>query len=201
MAVAPSASDGQATKAVEDDADGVALALTVMSAVKWWGLVELPLFFAYIRLRRSSLAQLKRLSFIHAARWSLVRRLPANGRLPEFRFRYPRLYFESNFNGGWEEYIDAFSYVLTSGMWGFWGSSYGFPKAVPPGPFKEYIRENAHPTSHYYSAYPEATATMVLGSLQLEPKVRELHERAAGMSPEEFARAWQALLTESQQWL
>jgi hypothetical protein len=201
MAAARTAIDPEAGNAVERDADGVALALTVMSAVKWWGRIELPAFFLYIRLRKSALGTLKQLSFIHAARWSLVSRLPANGSRPEVKLRSPRLYFESNYNGGWEEYIDAFSYVLTTGMWAFWGSSYGFPKAVPPGPFKAYIRDNAHTTSHYYSAYPEATATMVLGSLELAPKVRALRDRAAGMSPDEFARAWESLLTETQQWL
>src|SRR5919112_3752608 len=98
---------------MERNVDGRAVALTVFSSVKWWGRVELPLFFLFIRRGRNSLGTLKQLSFIHAARWSLVWRIPYNGPpQPRTRFRYPRLFFESNFNGGWEEYIDAFSYVL-----------------------------------------------------------------------------------------
>jgi hypothetical protein len=163
--------------------------------------LELPLFFLFIRLRTNSLKTLRQLSFIHAARWSLVRRLPANGDQPEIRLRFPHLYFESNFNGGWEEYIDAFSYVLTAGMWGFWGSSYGFPQALPSGPFKQYIRDNEFVANHYYSAYPEATTTTVLSALEIAPKLGALWNRAASMSPEEFHAAWQALLTDGQSWL
>ena len=178
--------------------DGAAVSLTVFSAVKPWGLLELPLFFLFIRVRPNALGKLRKLSFIHAARWSILRSLPGNGSAPARRLRYPRLYFESNFNGGWEEYIDAFSYVLTLGMWALWGSSHGFPWAVPAGPFKSYIRAHAYNASGYYSAYPEATATTILAALELEPKVRALRASAADLSPEEFARRWSTLVREAQ---
>jgi hypothetical protein len=184
---------------VDRNLDGHAIALTVFSTVRRWGLLELPLFFLYLRSRRAALETLKQLSFIHSARWSLVTRIPYNGPpQPKRRLRFPHLYFESNFNGGWEEYIDAFSYVLKTGMFAFWGSSYGFPGALPAGPFKAYIRRNAISASHFYSAYPEGTATMILGALQLEPHVDDLREHAAQMSPEEFAAAWRKLITDQQ---
>ncbi len=192
--IAASAASGTSVPNV----DGEAIALTVFSTVKQWGLLELPVFFLALRLLPKSLGTLKKLSFIHVARWSLVRRLPANGPQPARKLRFPHLYFESNFNGGWEEYIDAFSYVLTLGMWAFWGSSYGFPKALPPGPFKDYIRSNEYIASHYYSAYPEATATTVLEALELSPKVTALRTQAPSMSPESFSAAWQELLSEMQ---
>ena len=178
--------------------DGQAISSTVFSCVKSWGTVWLPLFFMFIRGRRGSLKTLKQLSFIHSARWSLVRRLAENGDQPERRLRFAHLYFESNFNGGWQEYIDAFSYVLTLGMWGFWGSSYGFPHALPAGPFKDYISRNEYEADHYYSAYPVATTTMVLAALELEPKVVALRRQASQMSPESFNMAWRSLLSESQ---
>ena len=182
---------------------GQAVALTVFSTTRWWGPAVLRLFFWFVRdVRlpgRESLGTLKALSFIHFARWTIVRRIPYNG-LPQRRerLRFPHLYFESNFNGGWEEYIDAFSYVLSLGMKVLWGSSYGFPGPVPAGPFKQYIRDNELVASHYYSAYPEATATMVLAALALEPRVDELVARAPGLSPKAFAAAWRELLTEGQ---
>jgi hypothetical protein len=178
---------------------GEAVALTVFSTVKRWGLAELPLFFLLLRTAGKSLGTLKRLSFIHSARWALLREIPYNGApQPRVTLRHPHLFFESNFNGGWEEYIDAFSYVLTTGMFGFWGSSYGFGWALPAGPFKKYIRRNEYVANHYYSAYPEATATMVLQALELEPKVAALRARAADLSPAEFAAEWRRLLTEVQ---
>lgn len=188
-----------ATPREDPDVHGRAVALTVSSTVRWWGRVELPLFFTYVRLRPGVLASLRKLSFIQSARWSLITRLPDNGQPPSQRkLHYPHLYFESNFNGGWEEYIDAFSYVLRLGMWAVWGSSYGFRSALPSGPFKAYIRENAMPASHYYSAYPDATAATVLAALEVTPRLAELRLHAPAMSPDEFAVAWEQFLTEVQ---
>ncbi len=182
--------------------DGNAVALTVTSTVKLWGRAELPLFFTYITRRKDSLGTLRELSFIQSARWSLIERIPFNGSpQPSGKLHYAHLYFESNFNGGWEEYIDAFSYLLRLGMFGFWGSSIGFPGAVPAGPFKDYIRTNAVDASHYYSAYPEATATLILSAGEVEKRVDELRDRAPSMTADEFAPAWRALLTEMQAWL
>lgn len=194
---------GPAATGTEDrNVDGNAVALTVFSTVRAWGRIELPVFFEVLRRSRGSLQTLRELSFIQSARWSLLEQVPRNGPpQPERRLHYAHLYFESNFNGGWEEYIDAFSYLLRWGMFGFWGSSIGFPGAVPAGPFKDYIRRNAMQASHYYSAYPQATATTITGAGQLDARVTRLREQAPSMSPEEFAVAWRALLTETQAWL
>jgi hypothetical protein len=191
---------GSAAAGTSDrNVNGNAVALTVFSAVKWWGRIELPVFMRYLRLGRNSLGDLKRLSFIHAARWSLFSEIPYNGPpQPQRRLNSAHLYFESNFNGGWEEYIDAFSYVLKTGMWAFWGSSFGFPQALPSGPFKDYIRDNAIDASHYYAAYPDGTATMVLAALEVEPRLEQLKWQATWMTPTEFAAAWRAFLIETQ---
>src|SRR3954471_7874678 len=100
---------GRRTAGNEDrNVDGQATALTVFSTVRWWGRVELPLFFLLVRLRKRLLRKLRRLSFIYTARWTIVSRVAYNGPpQPRARLHYPQLYFESNFNGGWEEYIDA----------------------------------------------------------------------------------------------
>jgi hypothetical protein len=191
-----------ATGTAERNVDGQAISLTVFSTVRWWGRIWLPALFAFIRYRSGSLRILRGLSFIHFARWTLVTRLPYNGPpQPERRLRYPHLFFESNFNGGWEEYIDAFSFVLTRGMGFFWRSSYGFPGALPTGPFKDYIRSNELQASHYFSAYPQATVTTIDAARQLEPKVQALGERTTGCSPEEFEAQWQTFLTDVQGYL
>jgi hypothetical protein len=197
--IAPGTSAGPvtATGTQSRNVDGQAIAITVFSTVKWWGRLWLPLVFLYARFFPRSRGTLARLSFIHFARWTLVKRIPDNGQT-KVRLRYPHLFFESNFNGGWEEYIDAFSYILTRGMTLFWGSSYGFPKPLPTGPFKQYIRRNEIVASHYYSAYPEATTTMVLAALELEEKLAPLRERAAGMDDAAFAAVWRQSLTDVQ---
>jgi hypothetical protein len=182
--------------------DGQAIAITVFSTVKLLGRVWLPLLFLVARLLPGQLATLRRLSFIHFARWTLVREIPFNGApQPEVRLKYPHLFFESNFNGGWEEYIDAFAYVLTRGMTFFWGTSYGFPKPVPTGPFKEYIDQNQIAAAHFYSAYPEATNSMVLAALELETELAPLRGRAGTLEPEAFTAEWRRFLTKAQRCL
>ena len=63
-----------------------------------------------------------------------------------------------------------------------WGSSWGFPGPVPVGPFKDYIRRNEYEANHYYSAYPEATTTMIASSLLLEERFNEFDARASSLS-------------------
>jgi hypothetical protein len=179
--------------------DGQAIAITVFSTIKWWGRLFLPVLFFVTRRFPRLTGTLRRLSFIHFARWSVVQRIPYNG--PPQRdagLRYPHMYFESNFNGGWEEYIDAFSHILTRGMTAFWGSSYGFPKPLPTAPFKRYIQSNETEADHFYCAYPEATSTMIQRSLELDGRLAELRRDAARMEPGAFAAAYRAFLTDAQ---
>lgn len=162
----------------------------------------MPLLFWYATHFPRSTGTLGRLSFIHFARWTLVKRLPSGGpHAGREQLNYRHLYFESNFNGGWEEYIDAFSHILTRGMTVFWGSAYGFPKPLPTTPFKKYIKDNEIVASHFYSAYPEATTTMIRDSLALAQKVDAFRASTAGATDEQFAAAWEELLTDVQGYL
>jgi hypothetical protein len=194
-----SAAKATATGTASRNIDGVAIAITVFSTIKWWGRAFLPVLFAVTKRRPALTKTLVDLSFIHFARWSIVSQIPYNGApQPKQKLHYPHMYFESNFNGGWEEYIDAFSHILTSGMAAFWGSSYGFPKALPVGPFKVYIQENETEACHYYSAYPDATITMVKASLDLDAKLAPLKRNAKRMDPDTFAAAYKKMLTDAQ---
>lgn len=146
--------------------EGATTAITTFSIVRWWGRVWLPVLFAATRRIPVLTAKLRDLSFIHFARWSLIRELPMNGTRGG-KLRYPHLFFESNFNGSWDEYIDAFSSRLGRGMSAFWGSSYGFPGPLPTRPFKAYIRSNETEADHYWTAYPGATTTTIERALRL----------------------------------
>ena len=64
----------------------------------------------------------------------------------------------------------------------FWGTSYGFPQPLPTGPFKEYIKENELEASHFYSAYPQATTTMVLAALELAPALASVQAAEQGQA-------------------
>lgn len=188
-----------ATGTASRNVDGQAIAISVFSAVKWYGRVWLPTLFFAARKFPQIHKTLDVLSFIHFARWTIVDDIPYNGPpQSQVKLNYPHMFFESNFNGGWEEYIDAFSHILASGMTAFWGSSYGFPKPLPTAPFKQYIKQQQIEASHYYSAYPESTTTMIHSALELDAKLAPLRRRAAQMSPEAFAAAYRHFLTEAQ---
>jgi hypothetical protein len=179
--------------------DGQAIAITVFSTIRRPGRVFLPVLFFVTRTFPKLTVTLRQLSFIHFARWAIIRRLPYNGPPQrKGRLRYPHMYFESNFNGGWEEYIDAFSHILTSGMTAFWGTSYGFPKPLPTAPFKAYIQVNETEADHYYSAYPDATSTMIQRALELDAKLTPLQRNAERMDPDAFAAAYRAFLADAQ---
>lgn len=202
MSTTTSAGPITATGTSSRNIDGQAIAITVFSTIKWWGRLFLPILFTVTKRTPSLTKTLIDLSFIHFARWSLIDEIPYNGApQPKQKLKYTHMYFESNFNGGWEEYIDAFSHILTSGMAAFWGSSYGFPKALPVSPFKVYIQQNEIAACHYYSAYPEATITMVSASLELDEKLAPLKRNAKKMDPEAFAAAYANMLTDAQRCL
>ena len=196
---ASSAGPATATGTASRNVDGQAIAITVFSTIKLTGRGFLPVLFLVTRRIPKLTGTLRQLSFIHFARWCVIGKLPYNGPpQKKGRFRYPHMYFESNFNGGWEEYIDAFSHILTSGMTAFWGSSYGFPKPLPTAPFKKYIQDNETEADHYYCAYPDATSTMIQRALELEPKLVALRRDAGRMDPEAFAAAYSRFLTDAQ---
>ncbi|HVF77044.1 MAG TPA: hypothetical protein VNA28_02005 [Solirubrobacteraceae bacterium] len=104
---------------------------------------------------------------------------------------------ESNFNG-WEEYIDAFSHILTSGMPAFWSSSYGFPEPLPTASFKRYIQDNETEVDHDYCAYRDATRTMIQRALVLDAMLAALRRDAKRMDPDAFSAAYRRFLPDTQ---
>ncbi len=145
--------------------------------------------------RARKVANLRRLGFIHFARWALFDDLPGSGGRRPLGHTY--MFFESNFNGGFDEYIDAFSYVIKSDMEDIFGSAYNFPGALPATAFKDFIRRHDYEADHFFSAYPQATATDVRGALQLAQAMRSLARRAEG-DPFAFAARWRGVLTRAE---
>lgn len=182
--------------------DGKAQAITVLSPVKPYWSIWLRFLFWLTRHISSLTAPLRRLSFIHYARWNIVTSIPFNGSpQPPEQLHYTYLLFTSNFNGTWDQYIDAFSYTVPKQMSQIWGSSFGFPGPIPVQPFKDYIRKNEFVANHYYSAYPSATATAILSALELKKRFDAFVLETQGMSPAQFKDAYSTFLTQVQQFL
>ncbi len=172
--------------------EGKATAITVLSPIKWWGRPWLWLVFFVGRHVSATLEKLERLSFIHYARWAVIDRFP--GEDGGQRLHHPYLFFESNFNGTWDQYIDAFSEVVPFRMKAIWGSSFGFPGPLPVEPFKAYIRHNELVANHYWSAYPGATTTEIVSAGRVKQALDEFIAGSADLGPEEFAAAYRTFL-------
>lgn len=183
---------------VAEAQDGRAAAITVMTPIRpgFTPLVRLVLFTAkHVKALNVALADL---SFIHMARWAVITGIPQSSPDQETEgLRYDYLFFETNFNGDWDEYIDAFSTMIPQRMQAIWGSSYGFPGPQPAARFRQYIHHNDMPIAHYYSAYPEGSTTMVLAGQSLGERLEELKAKAReAIDPVEFRRLYESFLAD-----
>jgi len=187
--------------------DGKAYGFTAFTPMRRWKtpflrlffwtvpIISRPLFqklFSWITLVRSQKLLLE-LSFIHFARWSIVRHdfwPHLSSAQPKDDTKYDYLMFCSNFNGTWEQYIDAFSAVIPQGMNMIWRWSEQFPGAQPITPFLGYIRKVQMDCEYYYGAYPGATASDVRQALRLNGNLQAFADRTAAMDPTQFARAY-----------
>ena len=172
--------------------EGKATAITVVTPLRRWGPLVLWFVFWAGRNITATLQKLEQLSFIHYARWAVIHRFP-DGYGGE-RLHHSYLLFESNFNGTWDQYIDAFSEIVPFRMKAIWGSSYGFPGPLPVEPFKQYIRRNEYVANHYWSAYPGATTTEIVSAAHVQAALAELRGRAGSFEPDAFKAAYDKFL-------
>ncbi len=151
------------------------------------------LLFSVARLMPSTLQGLKGLSLIHFARWVIIRRdrWPRNAGPPPAN---DYMLFCSNFNGTWDQYIDAFADGIPNGLDLFWYASDKYPHAIPITPFKTYIRANQIDNDYYYNATPGAAQRDVKAALRVRRALLELAPAAADADAAAFAQAFRAAL-------
>lgn len=149
------------------------------------------LLFMAARGLPSNLLGLLGLSLIHFARWVIIKPKdwPNLGQGEE-QLKNDYVLFCSNFNGTWDQYIDAFSDGIPSGLDLFWYSSIKYPKSIPVTPFKDYITFNQIDTNYYYNATPGSAQRDIKTSLKIYDTVLGLAELHARSTPEEFAEAY-----------
>jgi hypothetical protein len=153
------------------------------------------LIFMVSRLLPKTLSGLLGLSLIHFARWFMIKRnqWPDLGQGPE-QLQFDYMFFCSNFNGTWDQYIDAFADGIPSGLDLFWYSSVKYPQSIPLTPFKSYIVHNQLDTQYYYNATPGSAQRDVKAALRVLAVLRELASQHPNMKPTEFAAAYRAAL-------
>ncbi len=174
---------------------GKAYAMNVLtpSRPRWTWLNRLV--FMVGRGNPSVLSGLMGLSLIHFARWVIVRRdeWPDLGQGPQV-LQNDYMIFCSNFNGTWDQYIDAFSDGIPSGLNLFWYTATKYPKSIPVTPFKRYIGHNQFDTNYYYNATPGAAQRDIKASIRVARALRDLARHHATDTPEAFAARYRAAL-------
>src|SRR5262249_55735849 len=117
---------------------------------------------------------------------------------PHEALQYDYLLFFSNFNGTWNQYIDAFSAVLNRGLNAIWYWSEKYPGSQPVTSFKRYISLVQFDTDYYYNAYPRAATNDVKAALRVQDAFTEFTKTSQTMAPAEFERAWKEFLVRVQ---
>jgi len=157
------------------------------------------LLFMATRGIPSTLMGLLGLSLIHFARWVIPKpdEWPDLGQGKEdLQFDY--VLFCSNFNGTWDQYIDAFSDGIPDGLDLLWYASVKYPHSIPITPFKDYITYNQINTDYYYNATPGSAQRDVKTSLLIYNEVLKLAEIHRSGTPEDFAAAYKAAAAKMQ---
>ena len=181
--------------------NGKAYAMNAITPMKPWKTPVLRVIFLVLGAVKPLQAGLKNLSFIHFARWVIVGRdrFPhLSPQQPREDLQYDYLIFFSNFNGTWNQYIDAFSAVLSTGLNAIWRWSEKFPGSVPVTPFKSYINRLQFDTDYYYNAYPRATTNDVKAALRVQDALDDFARTSQTLSPTEFAQAYLEFLVRVQ---
>jgi len=165
--------------------------MNVITPQKRWKSIILNAAFKLLTIRFTQ-KDLRDLSFIHFARWTII---PANG-FPKFsgqknidRTRFDYLLFESNFNGSWNEYVDAFNAALAFKLNLVWYWSENFPGSRPLSPFKAYIEHNQKYNDYYYMAYPGSTVSDVKNAISVAEEF-DILARHVDKSDEDFDDAY-----------
>lgn len=153
------------------------------------------LLFMVARGLPSVLAGLLGLSLIHFARWVIIKRddWPDLGQGKQ-QLQNDYMLFCSNFNGTWDQYIDAFSDGIPNGLNLFWYSATKYPHSIPITPFKRYITFNQVTTDYYFNATPGAAQRDIKCAMRVYGAVEKLAQAHATQSPEEFAETYRKQL-------
>ena len=157
------------------------------------------LIFMAARAFPSTLKGLLGLSLIHFARWVIIKRnqWPEGDRgKPQLKNDY--VLFCSNFNGTWDQYIDAFSDGSPQGLDLFWYASFKYPHSIPITAFKNYIVHNQFDTGYYYNATPGSAQRDIKAALKVYAELKALAGKQTALDAKSFTAEYNKALARVQ---
>lgn len=164
------------------DIRGKAYPMTTLSPVPKSRRLVLSFLMWFFSRRYFTLQFARNLMFIHFACWQPIR----SNRFPRLSEDQPRedlkndyFLFTTNFNGSWDQYIDAFGLIrkVRIGLNWIWCTSKGFPGAWPIRPFKRYIHYYEYEMNYYYNAYPNLSVRDIVAATTLGKSLDEFVEQ------------------------
>jgi hypothetical protein len=139
--------------------------LTVISIIDPKRLKRLQIILTLVKYigRYFTNGSLSNISTIHFARWVIY----DNG---------TKLFFESNYDGTWEQYIGDFVDKANVGMDAIWGNCLDYPERGSKDlqAFKKVIHDHQKRAEVFYSAYPQDSAKNILNDIVIGEKVHKL---------------------------
>ncbi len=181
---------------------GKAYAMNVVTPLRWYtAWFNRLIFWAAPLPVFSALDGLITLSLIHYARWAIVK--PSQfphlaSSQPKETIKYAYMFFFSNFNGSWNQYVDSFHMSISKGLNLFWKLNLKYPGSVPLQPFHAYINYNQIWTSHYYNAYPTAASNDVKAAKKIKAGLEDFIGKTKNASPDDFKKEYDGLLNKLQ---
>ena len=176
---------------------GKADAMNVITPMPRWCTWIQTALFMIARITPQTLSGLLGLKLIHFARWVIIRRNqwpdPAGNGAQTLDNDY--MLFLSNFNGTWDQYIDAFADGIPQGLDLFWYASTKYPHSIPISTFKSYITANQIQTNYYYNATPGAAQRDIKAALRVRRELLALADQHRGGDAAAFAKAYREALT------
>ncbi|HET6564096.1 MAG TPA: hypothetical protein VFG52_01685 [Xanthomonadales bacterium] len=170
--------------------EGKSNPLTIFSPTRVW--MRWPFWIILKVFSYIPLVSVKHLLFIHFAGWQPINR----NRFPRLSATQPKedlkddyFLFTTNFNGTWDQYIDAFGLIkgVRRGLFFLWCSSRGFHGSWPIRPFKRYIHYNEYQLDLYYNAYPGMSVRDIRNAWELSNELDQfIRETDAYDSAERF---------------
>ena len=174
---------------------GKAYGMNVLTPVPPWLTWLQVAIFMTVRALPSQLRGLLGLKLIHFARWVVIRRnqWPDLGQGKQ-TLSNDYVLFISNFNGTWDQYIDAFADGLPTGLDLLWYASTKYPHSIPISTFKDYISANQFDTGYYYVATPGSAQRDIKAALRVRAELIDLADQYAALPAKDFAIAYKAAL-------